>query len=105
MKIKLDFAEARSVTDFVVGGDLGTVVLCKLKHAKWCLADIKGFILFTGSTRKSCFAELDRLIAQGKTDEAAAEAAVAQSIADAKESVRDKASASKLCNGARVVEV
>ena len=78
MIIKLDFAEARSVTDFVVGGDPGTVVLCKLKHAKWCLADIKGFILFTGSTRKSCFAELDRLIAQGKTDEAAAEAAVAE---------------------------
>jgi hypothetical protein len=105
MKIKLDFAEARSVTDFVVGGDLGTVVLCKLKQAKWCLADIKGFILFTGSTRKSCFAELDRLIARGKTDEAAAEAAVARSVAKAKKSVRDKASASKLCNGARVVEV
>ena len=105
MKIKLDFAEARSVTDFVVGGDLGTVVLCKLKHAKWYLADIKGFILFTGSTRKSCFAELGYQMVQGKTDEAAAEAAVAQSIADAKESVRDKASASKLCNGTRVVEV
>ena len=105
MKIKLDFAEARSVTDFVVGGDPGTVVLCKLKHAKWYLADIKGFILFTGSTRKSCFAELGYQMVQGKTDEAAAEAAVAQSIADAKESVRDKASASKLCNGSRVVAV
>jgi len=105
MKIKLDFTEARSVTDFVVGGDLGTVVLCKLKQAKWCLADIKGFILFTGSTRKSCFAELGYQMVQGKTDEAAAEAAVAQSIADAKESVKDKASASKPCNGTRVNEV
>jgi len=104
MKIKLDFTEARSVADFVVGGDLGTVVLCKLKQAKWCLTDIKGFILFTGSTRKSCFVELDRLIARGKTDEAAAEAAVARSVADAKKSVRDKVSASKRCNGTRVVK-
>ena len=105
MKIKLDFTEARSVADLVVGGDLGTVVLCKLKQAKWYLTDIKGFILFAGSTRKSCFVELDRLIAQGKTDEAAAEAAMAQSVADAKKSVRDKVSAGKPCSGTRVVEV
>jgi len=87
MKIKFNFENAKTVTDFVVGGDLGTAVLCKVTPAKWHLAEIKGFIIFTGRTRKSCLIELDRLIVQGKSEEVAAEAAVSKSVADAKKSV------------------
>lgn len=90
MKVKFNFADARTVADFVVGGDLGTVVLCKVKQAKWYLTDIRGYILFTGSTRKSCLLELDHLITRGKADEVAAEAAAAKSVADARKSVTCK---------------
>ncbi len=87
MDIKFDFAGAKTVTDVVVGGDLGTVVLCKVSRSKWCLTDVKGFILFAGKTRKSCSLELERMIARGKEEEAAAEAAAARSVAAALEFV------------------
>ena len=105
MKAKFSFADARSVADFVVGGDLGTVVLCKVKQTQWHLTDIKGVILFTGSTRKSCLAEVDRLIARGKVDEAVAEAAAARSVADARKLADGKETLSKLCRKACEVEV
>ena len=61
MKVKFNFEDAKTVADHVVGGDLGTVVLCKVTQAKWHITDIRGYILFTGSTRKSCLAELENL--------------------------------------------
>jgi len=97
MKVKFNFANAMTAADCIVGGDLGTAVLCKVKQAKWHLTDIKGFILFTGKTRKSCLEELERLIVQGKADEAAAEAAAAKSIANAQERIaRGSEAAGKL---------
>ncbi len=87
MKVKFNFEDAKSVTDYVVGGDLGTVVLCKVKPAKWHVTDMKGYILFTGITRKSCLVQMDHLKARGRADEIAAEAAAAKSIADARKSV------------------
>jgi len=83
MDIKFNFADAKSADDVVVGGDLGIVVLCKVARAKWYLTDIRGSVLFTGNTKKSCAVELERLIAKGKQDEAIAEAEAARSVANA----------------------
>lgn len=83
MKTRFNFADAKSVADVVVGGDLGVVVMCLVARRKWYLTDIKGSVLFTGKTKKSCVVELDRLIARGKEEEAIAEAEAARSIASA----------------------
>lgn len=87
MTVKFNFEDAKTVADYVVGGDLGTVVLCKVASAKWHVTDIRGYILFTGMTRKSCLVQMDYLRAKGRADEIAAEAAAAKSIADARKSV------------------
>ncbi len=87
MNVKFDFENAKTVADYVVGGDLGTVVLCKVTPAKWHVTDMRGYILFTGATRKSCLVQMDYLKARGRADEIAAEAAAAESIADARKSV------------------